>query len=112
MVLYELVIYTCLSAHSYNTHPHLCSPVVFTLGSAFHSNVMNLQRSFLPPQLNQPFFNDPWIIWRNVIVFKTSENCSVMSTGEIFFLQLLLGGHFESAQVHVGSSTPQEATNL
>ena len=36
-----LVIYTCLSAHSYNAHPHLCSPVVFTLGSAVHSININ-----------------------------------------------------------------------
>ena len=40
---------------------------------------------------------------------KTSENSSIKSTGKMFFLQLLLGRHFESAQVHVGSSTPQEA---
>ena len=53
-----------------------------------------------------------WIIRRKVYIFKTLENSSVMSTGEIFFLQLLLGRHFESAQVHAGSSTPQEATSL
>ena len=53
------------------------------------------KRSFLPPQ---PSFNDTWIIWRKVIIFKTPENSSVMSTEEIFFLQLLLGRHFESAQ--------------
>ena len=46
----------------------------------------------------------------NVIILKTSENSSIKSTGEMFFLQLLLGRHCESAQVHAGSSTPQKAT--
>ena len=46
-----------------------------------------------------------------VIIFKTSENSSIKSTGELFFLQLLLGRHFESAQVHAGSSTPQEVVS-
>ena len=42
------------------------------------------------------------------IVLKTSENSLIKVTGEIFFLQLLLGRHFESAPVHACRSTGQE----
>ena len=46
---------------------------------------------------------------KKVIILKTSQTLYSKSTGEMFFLQLLLDRYFESAQVDAGSSTPQEA---